>query len=99
MHEYLLRSDPQYLRKHVFKRDKGVCAACGLDTFALQRELQVLKYPERYVRLDALGIPRHRSSYWDADHVVAVVEGGGCCGLDNLQTLCVPCHFKKKKAV
>ena len=29
---------------------------------------------------------------WEADHVVPVIEGGGACGLDNLQTLCVPCH-------
>lgn len=29
---------------------------------------------------------------WEADHVVAVVEGGGACGMENLQTLCNPCH-------
>ena len=27
-----------------------------------------------------------------ADHITAVAEGGGDCGLDNLQTLCSPCH-------
>ena len=29
---------------------------------------------------------------WEMDHIIPVVEGGGCCGLDNLQTLCLPCH-------
>lgn len=29
---------------------------------------------------------------WQMDHVVPVVEGGGACGLDNLRTLCLPCH-------
>lgn len=29
---------------------------------------------------------------WQADHIVPVVEGGGCCGLENIQTLCNPCH-------
>lgn len=29
---------------------------------------------------------------WQVDHVVPVSEGGGCCGLDKLRTLCVPCH-------
>lgn len=29
---------------------------------------------------------------WEMDHIVPVVEGGGSCGLDNLRTLCVPCH-------
>ena len=29
---------------------------------------------------------------WEADHVIPVAEGGGCCGLENYRTLCVPCH-------
>jgi 5-methylcytosine-specific restriction enzyme A len=33
-----------------------------------------------------------RKNLWDADHVVAVVEGGGECGLENLRTLCLKCH-------
>lgn len=32
--------------------------------------------------------------FWEADHVVPVVEGGGECGFDNYRTLCVPCHRK-----
>lgn len=30
--------------------------------------------------------------YWDMDHILPVVEGGGGCQLDNLRTLCCPCH-------
>lgn len=33
-----------------------------------------------------------RSSGWDADHIVPVVEGGADGGLDNYRTLCHPCH-------
>ena len=29
---------------------------------------------------------------WQADHVVPVYRGGGLCGLENLRTLCTPCH-------
>jgi 5-methylcytosine-specific restriction protein A len=29
---------------------------------------------------------------WDADHIVRVVDGGGCTGLANLRTLCCSCH-------
>lgn len=29
---------------------------------------------------------------WEVHHVVPVVEGGGCCGIANLQTLCLACH-------
>jgi 5-methylcytosine-specific restriction endonuclease McrA len=30
--------------------------------------------------------------FWEADHIVPVVEGGGACGLSNLRTLCRACH-------
>jgi 5-methylcytosine-specific restriction endonuclease McrA len=29
---------------------------------------------------------------WEADHIIPVAEGGGCCGLENLRTLCGECH-------
>jgi 5-methylcytosine-specific restriction endonuclease McrA len=35
---------------------------------------------------------RMRRSLWDADHILPVVEGGGECDLDNIQTLCLRCH-------
>lgn len=31
-------------------------------------------------------------SLWQADHVRAVSDGGGLCGMENLRTLCAPCH-------
>lgn len=33
------------------------------------------------------------SAPWDMDHILPVSEGGGTCGLENLRTLCVPCHL------
>lgn len=33
-----------------------------------------------------------RSTGWDADHIIPVVEGGGGCSLKNIRTLCQPCH-------
>lgn len=36
-----------------------------------------------------------RTSFWDADHIVPVSEGGMDGGLDNLQTLCLKCHKGK----
>jgi len=30
--------------------------------------------------------------WWEAHHKVAVVEGGGACGLDGFETLCYRCH-------
>lgn len=31
---------------------------------------------------------------WQADHIQAVVEGGGGCGIENIRTVCVPCHHE-----
>jgi len=31
-------------------------------------------------------------SWWSAHHVIAVKDGGGCCGIENIITLCVKCH-------
>jgi 5-methylcytosine-specific restriction endonuclease McrA len=35
---------------------------------------------------------RGRKTLWDADHIVAVAEGGGECDLANMRTLCLKCH-------
>jgi 5-methylcytosine-specific restriction protein A len=46
-------------------------------------------------------IPRFRASsrdWWDADHVHPVVAGGGSCGIDNIRTLCIPCHKQVTRA-
>jgi 5-methylcytosine-specific restriction endonuclease McrA len=37
----------------------------------------------------------NRKTLWEADHVQAVVEGGGLVGLEGFQTLCLRCHRAK----
>ena len=53
----------------------------------------------RHRRILAMGYDDHRliGSLWDMDHIHPVDEGGGGCGLDNLQTLCQPCHKAKTR--
>lgn len=75
VHEYLLRSNPRYLRQKVWERDRGICALCGVDTTQLEP-------------------PGRLQHTWEVDHIVPVAEGGGECGLDNVRTLCIPCHRK-----
>lgn len=76
IHEWRLRSDPGYARAKVFERDHGVCALCKAECGGKQR------------------VPggKLRGGAWDMDHVIPVAEGGGCCGIDGLRTLCKPCH-------
>ena len=49
----------------------------------------------RLAAMRSAGWNTHRkSSWWEADHIVPVVEGGGQCGMENYRTLCVRCHWK-----
>jgi 5-methylcytosine-specific restriction enzyme A len=82
-------------RGQVFDRDAGVCAECRLDTRKLVRELQELwNKPGKAELLQKHGYclwdwPR---SLWQADHIVPIIEGGADT-LENLRTLCLPCHL------
>ena len=42
-----------------------------------------------------LGLRFGRVTLWDADHIRPVKDGGGECGLENYQTLCLWCHKAK----
>ncbi len=95
MHEWRLRSSTSYLRECVFERDKGVCALCGIDTHKQRRHIMRLAFTQRMRELRALQeqgvIHKGRKSWWEADHVLPVVEGGDS-NLENMRTLCIPCH-------
>lgn len=78
----------------VRKRDKGICKLCGLDCEALRKQFIKLPKDGRQLLLKKYSIPSHRKRFWDVDHIVPVVEGGGSVGLDGLRTLCIPCHLR-----
>ncbi|MET0153888.1 MAG: HNH endonuclease [Candidatus Binatia bacterium] len=117
--EFWIRFSRTHVARLVHRRDRGVCAICGLDTEQLSRIVGRLRdrSDRRWLRsgnyrdptdLDAARWERMRSelasrgfgfvdrwhtpTLWEADHIVAIIEGGGCCGLENYRTLCVPCH-------
>jgi 5-methylcytosine-specific restriction endonuclease McrA len=93
VNEWKLRTDPGYLRDRVFERDAGICARCGVDCVAELLKLKFSRGRKRPAAWSQWGLkPGQRSSLWDADHIVPVVEGGGECDLENLRTLCIRCH-------
>lgn len=105
VHEWAIRSWPQYARKLVFARDGGVCAKCGVNTMMLAAAFNTMQRaspgwckatePLVVTAVEAIGYAARdltRLSLWEADHVVPVVEGGGEAGLDGLRTLCLACH-------
>ncbi len=95
MHEWRLRSSSSYLRECVFERDKGICALCDIDTHKLRRKIMRMPFGERMRELRRLieegVIHKKRKSWWEADHILPVVEGGDS-NLENMRTLCIPCH-------
>lgn len=100
------------LRSQLFELERGLCQRCGLDchsafhaTLAARSDRRAAKLAEVAPSLAAIGELAARiverpteGMFWQADHVVPVFEGGGMCGLDNLQTLCTSCHRSKTHA-
>jgi len=95
VHEYSIRSNAGYARQHVYKRDRGVCVSCGLDCSKLSGRLQRMPYQCRRIYNALLGLKGWRSTLWEVDHTIPVIEGGGSCGLENLRSLCWKCHRKE----
>ncbi|MCH9045943.1 MAG: HNH endonuclease [SAR324 cluster bacterium] len=90
-------------RKAVQERDHGACRNCGLDTYRIVRIIRSALAHYRSMGgdlwwdggtdiLEAIGwIPDLDRTPFDTDHVRPVALGGEDV-MENLQTLCQPCH-------
>jgi 5-methylcytosine-specific restriction enzyme A len=92
--EFLIRFSGAVVTNRVFDRDRGICELCGIDTKELEA---VYLFASRGLRTSwslrgEWGPWYSANSWWEADHIVPVSEGGGCCGLENYRTLCMRCH-------
>lgn len=100
VHELRLRTQPGYVRQCCYDRDKGICHLCKVDTKVIAKMARKLDGKARVDYLEKHSIRgtrkiharKHGGGLWDADHTVAVVNGGGLCGLENIRTLCIACH-------
>ena len=100
------RGSSSSLRIQMFSLEAGVCRRCHVNAHALYLRILSMAPAERLNALcDAKWrLPQSRVAlnnllsnplecyFWEVDHIVAVIEGGGDCDLGNLRTLCVPCH-------
>jgi len=85
-------SDPREARRRIRRRDRGRCASCGVDTYRVRRELAKLGRGRARATRERGYKPGR--SFWELDHIVALIDGGGHEDA-NLQTLCTPCHTAK----
>ena len=101
---------PSLARLRVHQRDHGICANCGCDTEKLARIIQlaggdkwagwrILSQDWQDVHNLTMEMGFTTLHFWEMDHIIPVSEGGGLCGLDNLRTLCVPCHRAETRAL
>jgi 5-methylcytosine-specific restriction endonuclease McrA len=108
----MMLCDPGYVRGKLYERDHGICTRCGIDCQAVRAAVRdmwdrVECQAERQKWIGGIlrttvaffaehNLERHRTM-WEAHHKIAVVEGGGECGLDNYETLCVWCHKRETR--
>jgi 5-methylcytosine-specific restriction endonuclease McrA len=81
--EWMAKTSPNFMRYLVWKRDHAVCAICHQDSVAGRLHRNGSPWTNR---------SRGTGDFWQADHIVPVVEGGGECSLANFRTLCTACH-------
>lgn len=90
---------------------RGVClvcrSACGHSFCSEEhRRFFQLRANSFYLRLKTFerdggqcATCKKTTEDWQADHILPVRDGGGCCGLENIQTLCRYCHEARNKAM
>ncbi len=93
------------LRQWAYRRDGGMCASCGCDTelthevfqhaLANLRNVAGIRALSQWRKLVAMaGFDPRRKTWWEADHIHPLCEGGADT-LENLRTLCLPCHRRE----
>ena len=93
---YYFLTSQSVARWYIEKRDKGICAGCGKDCSAVW-EIN----PNQKYRSDTHTLVS--DSCWEMDHIKPLWKSTGLTDeerlkffeMENLQTICIPCHRKK----
>lgn len=97
IHEWSMRTSTSYVRSYIIKRDRGICASCGLNTILFEQKINQ-KYGKKSAKRDKilkrLGFHPNRA-ICEVDHVLEVCKGGGLSGENNYICLCYKCHKDK----
>ena len=84
-HEHKVRSSGAYARAFVIERDKK-CVICGASDY--ERKNAIFEITGGYHSIPTQVEVHHR---------VSVSQGGGACGLENLELRCLSCHSEETK--
>ncbi|CAH1791115.1 unnamed protein product [Owenia fusiformis] len=102
-----MKTSREYAVKEVFQAERGVCQMCKFDCEHLRLTLSdSASLKERATTIDSsiykvlsvsekqamIKRPQIKGKFYQVDHIVPVMEGGGWADLTNLRTLCTVCH-------
>ncbi|XP_006811177.1 DNA annealing helicase and endonuclease ZRANB3-like [Saccoglossus kowalevskii] len=103
--DHYLRARGGYVREQLFSIEHGICQICRRNIHELYLQVKALPKGERKDFLTGTHFSKlpvkilngiidkpSEGKFWQADHIVAVSNGGGLCSLDNFRTLCTVCH-------
>ena len=85
-------------RPDLFKR-MGLSLSTGNQDFAKLLLIENLCVIFRSFTKNRMVAKPTPGDFWQADHRIAVVEGGGQCDIGNFRTLCTVCHAQETKAL
>lgn len=83
---------------HRWECREDVAAAVAIAEYMAEREVylpwRAFQEEQRH-ELAVMGFTDSSRRWWEADHIVPVIEGGGGCGPEGYRTLCLPCHRRE----
>ncbi len=93
MQREVLKIQGNPLRKAAFERDRAVCARCDADCEKVKRVYWRILDEDAQWHYGNL-VRYNDKVFWEADHIIERADGGRD-EIDNIQTLCRPCHLEK----